>query len=162
MVNNTTITDTLIDEFSKTIELFNLSRTDARLFTVLYLNDQPMTMDEMAQAIGKSKTSVNTSIKTLSDLNLTKQVWQKGFRKDLYTTDEDIFQRFMNAYLDRWIAHTQFQRDNLTTVEKQTEKRPQGELIEAKIDKMIQFHLLIEKTFKTIKDDLDSIESSNV
>ncbi|MBM7541510.1 GbsR/MarR family transcriptional regulator [Amphibacillus cookii] len=155
MTSEQTITDNLIHEFSKTIEMFGLSPADARLFTTLYLNHRPMTLDEMSQTTGKSKTSVNTGIRNLSDLNLVKQVWKKGVRKDLYAAEDDLFNRFMHTYLDKWIGHINLQKRSLDHLKKHVYKRPQGELIEEKLANMITFHSLIEKTFHCIKEETD-------
>ncbi|WP_440896290.1 GbsR/MarR family transcriptional regulator [Amphibacillus sp. Q70] len=146
-----TITDELIHEFSKTIEMFDISPTDARLFTILYLNHQPMTLDEMSQVTEKSKTSVNTGIRNLFDLNLVKQVWKKGVRKNLYTADDDLYQRFMQGYLGRWMGHINLQKQTINQIREKANQRSQGDLIEDRIKKMIKFHSLIEETFKEIE-----------
>ncbi|WP_017472421.1 GbsR/MarR family transcriptional regulator [Amphibacillus jilinensis] len=153
MTSEQTITDNLIHEFSKTIEMFGLSPADARLFTTLYLNHRPMTLDEMSQTTGKSKTSVNTGIRNLSDLNLVKQVWKKGVRKDLYAAEDDLFHRFMHMYLDKWIGHINLQKRSLDQLKEHVNKRPQGELIEEKLAHMITFHALIETTFHCVKEE---------
>lgn len=149
-----TITDELIHEFSKTIEMFDISPTDARLFTILYLNHRPMTLDEMSQVTGKSKTSVNTGIRNLFDLNLVKQVWKKGVRKNLYTADDDLYQRFMQTYLGRWMGHINLQKQTITQIREKANERSQGDLIEDRIKKMIKFHSLIEETFKEMQKQI--------
>lgn len=151
MTSVETITNQLIHEFSKTIEMFGLSPTDARLFTILYLNQQPMTLDEMSQVTGKSKTSVNTGIRTLIDLNLVKQVWKKGVRKNLYTSVEDLYQRFMQAYLSKWISHINIQKQTIHAIQEKANHRDQGNLIEDRINKMIEFHSLIEGSFNNLQ-----------
>lgn len=155
------LTDDLINEFSKTLELFDISPSDSRLFTILFLNHQPMTLDEMSQTTGKSKTTVNTGIRNLSDLNLVKQVWKKGIRKDLYTTTDDLFQRFMHYYLDRWLSHTSMQKQSLSSIEDRINNRPQGELIEDKVKQMLVFHELLEKAFTQLKSTCQEITHTN-
>jgi len=155
-----TITNQLIHEFSKTIEMFDISPTDSRLFTILYLNQQPMTLDEMSQVIGKSKTSVNTGIRTLIDLNLVKQVWKKGVRKNLYTTEEGLYQRFMQAYLGKWTSHINVQKQTIHAIQEKANHRDQGDLIENRIKEMIEFHSLIEASFNKLKHLTIDIEKS--
>jgi DNA-binding transcriptional regulator GbsR (MarR family) len=155
------LTDDVINEFSKTLELFDLSPSDSRLFTILFLNHQPMTLDEMSQTTGKSKTSVNTGIRNLSDLNLVNQVWKKGVRKDLYTTTDDLFQRFMHYYLDKWLSHTSMQKQSLSSIENKINKRPQGELIETKVKQMLVFHERLEKAFIQLKSTCQQINDDS-
>lgn len=73
-------TNKIIIEFAKTIELFGLTPAEARLFVYLYLQEEPQTLDEMGEALGKSKTSMSTSIRSLSDSNLVTRVWKKKRR----------------------------------------------------------------------------------
>lgn len=152
-----TITDQLIHEFSKTIEIFDLSSSDARLFTIIYLNHQAMTLDEMSQVTGKSKTSVNTGIRNLIELNLVKQIWKKGIRKNLYTADEELFQRFMQTYLNKWLSHIKLQKQTISDIQNQAEKRDQGELISERIPKIIEFHSLIEDSFQKLQAQINKI-----
>jgi len=152
MTSEQTISDELIHEFSKTIEMFNISSFEARLFTILYLNHLPMTLDEMSQVTGKSKTSVNTSIRNLLDLNLAKQVWKKGVRKNLYMADEDLYQRFMQALLSKWTDHINQQKQTIEQIGEKTNKRAQGDLIEDRIKEMINFHSLLEETFEELNN----------
>src|SRR5699024_11462989 len=105
MCNSTTenITYVIILEFGKTIEMFCLTPLEARLFVYLYLQDQPKSLDDMSEALGKSKTSMSTSIRNLSDANLVTLVWRKGVRKDLYVANYQLFKLFMNFCINKWI-----------------------------------------------------------
>lgn len=147
----------IIHEFSKTVEMFDISPSESRLFTVLYLHDQPMTLDEMSTSLDKSKTTVNTGIRNLSELNLVKRVWKKGTRKDLYTTDQDLYQRFMHTYIDKWVDLTSTHKDSLAEIKQELflkqGQSPQDEnhILAEKLSEMIAFHKLIEDAFSTIK-----------
>ncbi|MUV36597.1 putative HTH-type transcriptional regulator [Lentibacillus sp. JNUCC-1] len=79
-----TVSDQIIMEFAKTAELFGLTTLEARLFAYMYLEDRPLTLDEMSEAIGKSRTSMSNGVRGLLDLKLVTRVWKKGERKDLY------------------------------------------------------------------------------
>ncbi|MCZ0703313.1 DNA-binding transcriptional regulator GbsR (MarR family) [Natronobacillus azotifigens] len=145
----------IIQEFSKTVEMFNISPSDARLFTVLYLHNKPMTLDEMSTALGKSKTSVNTGIRNLSELALVKQVWKKGTRKDWYTTDQELYQKFMQTYIDKWVDQTANHKQTLYEIEQIfLEKQCSDDdrhVLEEKLSEMINFHKRIEQAFSKIK-----------
>ena len=89
-INNLTI-----NEVTKTITMFNLNPSEARLFATLYIHESPMTLDQLGEALGKSKTTVSSGIRTLLELNLVDRVWKKGVRKDLYKTDDNLFHKFI-------------------------------------------------------------------
>ncbi|MCP8615507.1 GbsR/MarR family transcriptional regulator [Salirhabdus salicampi] len=148
------IQNEVIAEFSKTLEMFDLTPAEARLFVTLYINQAPMTLDEMSDALGKSKTSMSTGIRSLLDLNLVDRVWKKGVRKDLYQAKEDLYRKFMNAFLQKWLDAADRQKQSLEEIEQtlQNEHDVDGiKPLQKRIDDMIEFHQLIEKTFKSVK-----------
>src|SRR5690606_36675970 len=116
------ITKKAIGEFAKTLELFRLSTMEARLFAYLYMTNNTLTLDEMSDALGKSKTSISTNIRRLLELNLVQRVWKKGVRKDLYEANSPLFKTFMNHYLSGWINTAKQQKASLEEIYASMEK----------------------------------------
>lgn len=143
----------VVNEFSKTIEMFNLSTSDARLFAFLYLNKAPITLDEMSDAFGKSKTSVSTSARNLVDANLATRVWRKGVRKDLYQANPHLYKSFINASVPRWIDFATQQRKSLEEIRETLQDDEASESLEILLKDIIKFHQDIEKTFQKMKDN---------
>lgn len=151
----------IINEFSKTIEMFDVSPSEARLFSILYIEDSPMTLDDMSETLGKSKTAVSTGIRNLLELNLVERVWKKGVRKDLYTTDSNLYRKFMSTYIHKWIDHTSSQEQSLDDVEKilveeyKSDNLPTNDTLqlEKKLAEIISFNDRIKRTFQAIKPD---------
>lgn len=155
---NEAITNKIISDFAKTIEMFSLSSTDARLFAFLYLHEKPLTLDEMSEALGKSKTSMSTSIRSLLDSNLVTRVWRKGVRKDLYQANTQLFKSFMSTYINKWIDAANHQKDSLlemhSNVKSQLAKQQRNEELEAienRLKQIIEFHKKVEKSFREMK-----------
>ncbi|MFC3040685.1 GbsR/MarR family transcriptional regulator [Virgibacillus xinjiangensis] len=152
------ITYRIITEFSKTLEMFGLTPVEARLFACLYLVNEPMTLDEMSDAIGKSKTSMSTSIRTLADMNLVTRVWKKGIRKDLYQANSQLFKSFMNSYLNKWLVATTHQKDALAAIEGDIQEiegntSKEMEKLNDYLDNIIQFHEQVEELFREMKQE---------
>ncbi|WP_100011401.1 GbsR/MarR family transcriptional regulator [Lentibacillus sediminis] len=150
------LTEKVMIEFAKTIEMFDLSPMEARVFSYLYLADEALTLDEMAEALGKSKTSMSNSIRNLADLNLVSQVWKKGVRKDLYQANTQLFKSFMTSYINKWIEAANYQKDNLETILEQAHAEgvrfPDEEgTKEEKLSAIIEFHQDVETLFRKIK-----------
>ncbi|WP_181349236.1 GbsR/MarR family transcriptional regulator [Thalassobacillus sp. CUG 92003] len=158
----------VIHEFSKTLEMFGLTPADARLFVTLYINNDPMTLDEMSVALGKSKTSMSTGIRSLLDQGLVERVWRKGTRKDLYQANENLYKKFMTSYVQKWLEATYNQKECLKEIE---EKMNEGELqkmsqplldeantLYNRIEDMISFHKQISHTFEEIQPANSSIQ----
>ncbi|SDJ88816.1 GbsR/MarR family transcriptional regulator [Sediminibacillus albus] len=155
------INELITTEFAKTVEMFGLTPSEARLFAILYLEGEPMTLDEMGEALGKSKTSMSTGIRSLLELNLVERVWKKGERKDLYRADENLYKKFMNAFIHKWMDATNRQKHSLEQIEtvlSQNGSNLPGAAdpkevndLNARLKDMIAFHQLLETAFKKIK-----------
>lgn len=155
--NNETLKDDLISAFSKTIEMFGLSTLESRLFAYLYLTNQPQTLDEMSEALGKSKTAMSTSIRSLSNLNLVSQVWKKGVRKDLYVANTQLFKVFVNFYIHKWVDKTASQKETLEELKEKTDEnwigsKDEEERIQLlnRLDEIIEFHSNVETAFNEL------------
>ncbi|OZU87922.1 transcriptional regulator [Virgibacillus indicus] len=154
------LTNKIIIEFSKTLEMFNLNQLEARLFAYLYLSEKPLTLDEMSEALGKSKTSMSTGIRSLSDVNLVTRVWKKGIRKDLYQANSQLFKSFMNWYINKWIEAANHQKDSLLEIDKEIRHEQDNEdasenlaNLEKQLKAIIQFHNEVEILFRDIKQE---------
>ncbi|MBS3680533.1 transcriptional regulator [Ornithinibacillus massiliensis] len=148
--SNETIKNGILLEFAKTIELFELSPLEARVFTILYMEAQPLTLDELSEALGKSKTSMSNSVRSLVDLNLVKRVWKKGVRKDLYQANSQLFKHFMNSYLKKWLDATSDRKDALLEIQGQIEQITTDERnrdLEKRLLQIMQFHKQLEEFF---------------
>ncbi|TRM11838.1 transcriptional regulator [Lentibacillus cibarius] len=149
------ITNKIIMEFAKTIEMFGLTPVEARLFVYLYLQETPQTLDDMGEALGKSKTSMSTSIRSLSDANLVTRVWRKGVRKDLYEANNQLFKTFMNNYVNRWIEASSHQKDSLETIQRELDQKNGENTSEIvnNLNDIIDFHKQVETSFRHLADE---------
>ncbi|SEQ41266.1 DNA-binding transcriptional regulator GbsR, MarR family [Virgibacillus subterraneus] len=146
------LTNKILIEFAKTIEMFGLTPLESRLFAYMYLVEKPMTLDEMSNGLGKSKTSMSTSIRSLSDLNLVTLVWKKGVRKDLYEANTELFKNFMSFYVNKWFDAVNHQKDSLEEIIKklkQHETEHEPDTYE-KLLKIINFHKQVESSFQNM------------
>lgn len=147
-------------EFSKTLEMFGLTPADARLFVTLYIHSSPMTLDEMSKALGKSKTSMSTGVRSLLDQGLVERVWRKGFRKDLYQANENLYKNFMSTYINKWLTAANKQDKTLEEIEDKLEKSYQlfskekqmqeADELYQRLKDMRGFHELISDSFEEL------------
>lgn len=77
-------------------DTFGLNRFVAQMYALLYLNDKPLSLDEIAEALGASKGNVSINIRELEKWGAVKNVWIKGSRKDFYQADPDVKKVFLN------------------------------------------------------------------
>ena len=91
-----------IHELSQNMHLYGISDSVGRLYGTVLFADHPMTLDEMSQSLGMSKTSMSTGIRVLMEANMVEKAWQKGVRKDLYQPVDDWYKSFSTAFVKRW------------------------------------------------------------
>jgi HTH-type transcriptional regulator, osmoprotectant uptake regulator len=153
--NIDTIRNGILLEFAKTVELFDLTPIEARVFTYLYVEGNALTLDDMSEALGKSKTSMSTSVRSLVELNLVKRVWRKGVRKDLYQANFQLFKYFMSFYMKKWNDATEDRKDALLDLKKQFEqlsKEEKDEHISKKLDALLEFHQELDDFFQKVNN----------
>jgi len=92
----------VIETISQNMHLYGVTPSIGRLYGTLFFNDEPMTLDEMKEALQMSKTSMSTSVRTLMGLNMVEKVWVKGVRKDLYAAKKDWYQIFFDFFTNQW------------------------------------------------------------
>lgn len=96
-----------IQVIAKNMTLYGVTPSIGRLYGVLYFSEDPMTLDDMRDALKMSKTSMSTGVRTLSDMNMVESTFRKGIRKDLYQSDEDWHKSFTSLFGNRWRQHTE-------------------------------------------------------
>ena len=98
------VRERVIETIAKNMNLYGVTDSVGRLYGMLYFHDQPMTLDEMKEELGMSKTSMSTSVRTLLELKMVEKIWKKGIRKDLYEAEEDWYQTFTDFFTIKWRA----------------------------------------------------------
>ncbi|WP_284139504.1 MULTISPECIES: GbsR/MarR family transcriptional regulator [unclassified Virgibacillus] len=96
-----------IQVIAKNMNLYGITSSIGRLYGVLYFSEEPMTLDDMRDALVMSKTSMSTGVRTLSDMKMVESTFKKGIRKDLYQSEEDWYKSFTSLFGNRWRQHTE-------------------------------------------------------
>jgi HTH-type transcriptional regulator, glycine betaine synthesis regulator len=92
----------VIDSIGKNMDLYGITLSIGHLYGQMYFHDGPITLDEMSQTMGMSKTSMSTGVRTLMDLKMIDKVWGKGSRKDLYEVVPDWYANFSDYFSIKW------------------------------------------------------------
>ncbi|WP_404331625.1 GbsR/MarR family transcriptional regulator [Mesobacillus maritimus] len=92
----------VIEAISQNMNLYGVTPSAGRLYALLFFSDKPLTLDEMKEDLGMSKTSMSNAVRTLLDLNMVEKVWIKGVRRNLYVVKEDRYQPFFDYFTTKW------------------------------------------------------------
>ncbi|WP_174497232.1 GbsR/MarR family transcriptional regulator [Salirhabdus euzebyi] len=99
--------DKFIQVIAKNMTLYGITASVGRLYGALYFADEPMTLDDMRDALEMSKTSMSTGVRSLSEMKMVETAFKKGVRKDLYKSEEDWYKSFTSLFGNRWRHHTE-------------------------------------------------------
>ncbi|MFC4558365.1 choline uptake/conversion transcriptional regulator CudC [Virgibacillus kekensis] len=92
----------MVNTISETMDLYGVTPSVGRLYATMYFQHQPMTLDEMKEALGMSKPSMSTSVRKLQEINIVQKVWQKGSRKDSFMAEKNFFNYFSQFFGMKW------------------------------------------------------------
>ncbi|MHA7964740.1 GbsR/MarR family transcriptional regulator [Paenibacillus sp. CAU 1782] len=92
----------VVESIGKNMDLYGITLSIGHLYGNMYFNREPVTLDEMSETMGMSKTSMSTGMRTLYDLKMINKVWGKGSRKDLYEVESDWHQNFTDFFSIKW------------------------------------------------------------
>lgn len=90
MKQQTELEDLIVDAAGELAESLSLNRVVGRLYALLYISPEPVSLDEMARRLQISKASASVNIRVLEDWNAAQKVLVRGSRKDFYTADADL------------------------------------------------------------------------
>ncbi|MBP1991478.1 GbsR/MarR family transcriptional regulator [Paenibacillus eucommiae] len=156
----------VIDSIANNMDLYGVTLSVGHLYGNMYFHEGPVTLDEMGQTMGMSKTSMSTGMRTLLDLKMINKIWEKGARKDLYDVEADWHQNFADYFSIKWRKSMEMNLSSLNKslleIEKLREADPTNEKLLAytdidqrKIKEAIHYYKWLDRL-------IDSLESGKI
>src|SRR5690606_16974628 len=94
--------DRVTETLAKNMYLYGITMSTGLLYGTLLFQEKPMTLDEMGEALGMSKTTMSTGVRNLTELRMVDKIWLKGTRKDHYQVSDDWHQNFIDFFSLKW------------------------------------------------------------
>lgn len=160
-----TIRKKVIQSIAQNIDLYGITPSIGRLYGTMYFHNDPMTLDEMRDALGMSKTSMSTGVRSLLDIKMVHKTWEKGVRKDLYKVEEDWYKTFSELFSTKWGKATE---TNVRVIKKAKKDLAElaDETTDAEIIELIQQDLVKLKHalnyYKWLGELIDSLETGKI
>lgn len=82
-------TERFVERMGRHFEADRVPRIGGRLFGYLLLQDEPKTLEDLADALQVSKASVSTNARMLEQWGLLERVTRPGDRRDFYIASAD-------------------------------------------------------------------------
>jgi len=154
-----------IQVIAKNMNLYGMTSSIGRLYGVLYFSDDPMTLDDMRDALEMSKTSMSTGVRVLSDMKMVEPAFKKGIRKDLYQTEEDWYKSFTSLFGNRWRQHTETNIEEAEETMEELESLMQhttDDQLSAKINQDIERLRYAQNYYKWLMKFIRVVESGEI
>ncbi|MCW3489064.1 choline uptake/conversion transcriptional regulator CudC [Dethiobacter alkaliphilus] len=139
----------IINSIAETMDIYGVTPSVGRLYGTMYLQQEPMNLDELKDDMGMSKPSMSTGVRTLQDNNMVQKQWAKGSRRAQYVAEKDFFKTFVHFFCKRWEREA---NENLEAVLE----------AEQKIKNVLAQEELDEETRQDAESCLERIEESKV
>lgn len=87
-------TERFVLHFGEMGSRWGVNRTVGQMYALLFLAPQALNADEIAEALGFSRSNVSMGLKELQSWRLVKLVHRVGDRRDYFETPEDVWEIF--------------------------------------------------------------------
>lgn len=77
-----------------------LNALQGRIFALLYLGREPLSLEDIASELGQSKSNISINVRGLSDWHLIRRIHLPGSRRDHYEAATDLV-RVMQEIIER-------------------------------------------------------------
>jgi len=81
--------DRFIDSLGGLGAELGISRAVAQIYCLLYLRDEPLSLDAMAERLGLSKATISVNVRNLERWGAVRRVWIEGSRRDHYLAERN-------------------------------------------------------------------------
>ena len=141
----------MIQSFGEAYHAFGLSRLMGYVIALLIFSAKPLSLDDIAKQLGRSKGPISQIARRLLDRNLIRKIWKPNSRKDYYEIHPEIFAKAYKNNFDLIKNNSQIARQLKT----QVEQADNGSLnmLHKRLIEMERFYELMEKHHQNFIDE---------
>lgn len=88
------VTHKLVIHWGEMASRWGISRTMAQIHALLYFSPNPLTADEIVEALGVARSHVSNSLKALQTWGVAKGTYILGDRREHFESIQDVWQMF--------------------------------------------------------------------
>lgn len=132
---------TFVMHFGEMGSRWGINRTVGQIYALLYVSEKPLNAEEIAEALGFSRSNVSMGLKELDSWRLTRMQHLPNDRREYFTTPDDIWVIVRTLVEERRKREIDPTLTMLRDALLQTPQSPQEEQAHAKMQEM---HDLIE------------------
>lgn len=99
--NLVAVNESTISGMGRLARFFGFGEVMGRLYGILLLSPDPLSLDDLANGLQISKGSVSMNMRDLERWGMAKEVWMRGERKKYYQAESDMWQMIRNVLSSR-------------------------------------------------------------
>jgi DNA-binding transcriptional regulator GbsR (MarR family) len=80
---------------------WGVNRTVAQVHALLYLSAEPLTAEDIAEALSVARSNVSTCLRELQNWRLVQATHHMGDRREFFSTSHDVWQLFLTVLQQR-------------------------------------------------------------
>ncbi|RSL33085.1 GbsR/MarR family transcriptional regulator [Salibacterium salarium] len=92
----------IAEKISDNMRAFGTPTTVGWVLGIIYMNREPMTLDELSERTGMSKTRMSQVVREMMDMNIAERSFPFVGRKDYYQVEQDYYQTFISLFTSNW------------------------------------------------------------
>ncbi|AIF69965.1 MarR family transcriptional regulator [Palaeococcus pacificus DY20341] len=150
----------MMEHFANAARRFGLNELYGYIYGVLFFEDEPLSLGEIAERTGYSLSHVSTALKLLESVGLVKRVKKPGDKKAYYTAIKNIREWRREAYYKRLEEDIEQTKINLTRALKEIEgdDSEEAKRIRERIEFALERNAIAEKIVNIfLKNDEDEV-----
>lgn len=89
------------DVVGRLIEFWGFKRNMGRIWSVLYLSPEPLSAEDLRQALKLSSGAVSMTLNELARWGVVRKVWVQGERKDFYAAEVQLWRMISRVFSER-------------------------------------------------------------
>ena len=109
-------TDAFIETMGRHFEEEGIPRIAGRLFGLLMVNEDPCSLDDMADRLQVSKGSVSSNSRMLEQWGVAERVTRPGDRRDYYHLADDMESRILERQMEHVVRMRERLREGLASM----------------------------------------------
>lgn len=146
------IQNEVIQRFGDAYKSFGLNKLMGHIVALLISSEEPVSLDEIAKKLGRSKGPVSQIVRRLKDKHLIRKVWfPENNRKDYYEVEPEIFENAFRNNLELIKNNRRIADYMLDIVEKS--KQENLVMLRKRMKEMETFYSVMEKNYKVFLDE---------
>jgi len=145
--------DQFILEWGRMSSSWGINRTMAQIHALLFVTDQPLTVNEIMTRLQISRGNASMNLRELMDWGIVRRFRRPGDRKDTYLSETDPYQMFIRVVRERKRRELDPTADALKeciAMIPADEKAEAAKILRERLESLLEIFNLVDAAFKQV------------